>query len=204
MNDYEKDSVDQIRKMLSSRERKVIDHLSFARAAVLVPLYKKGGDCHLLFTKRTDKVKYHKGEISFPGGVFDEGDSGLEKTALREAFEEVGLKEDNVQILGALDDIITRTEFIVTPFVGVFFPYPYPFMLSPIEIEELIEVPLACLLDQDCFGERVIIQGDNKRVVESYQYGKYIIWGATARILKQFLELIQNQVRDSECGNSES
>src|SRR4030042_6897038 len=196
--------IGQLQTILSQRERMVIKQPSFCRAAVLVPLLKKGMDYRLLFTKRTEQVKHHKGEISFPGGAFDEGDSGLEKTALREAFEEIGLREDNVQILGALDDIITRTEFIVTPFVGVFFPYPYPFMLSPIEIEELIEVPLACLLDQDCFGERVIIQGDNKRVVESYQYGKYIIWGATARILKQFLELIQNQVRDSECGNSES
>jgi 8-oxo-dGTP pyrophosphatase MutT (NUDIX family) len=119
--------------MLSSRKRRVISHPPFSHAAVLVPLYKKGEDCHLLFTKRTDRVKYHKGEISFPGGVFDEGDFELEKTALREAFEEVGLKEKDVQIIGVLDDIVTTTEFIVTPYVGIF-PYPYPFQLSKVEI----------------------------------------------------------------------
>jgi len=189
MNDYEKDSVDQIRKMLSSRERKVIDHLSFARAAVLVPLYKKGGDCHLLFTKRTDKVKYHKGEISFPGGVFDEEDSGLERTALREAFEEVGIKEKDVQILGVLDDIVTTTEFIITPFVGLF-PYPYPFKVSEIEIAELIEVPFSFLLREDAYREKVIFRTDQKELVDSFQYGNHIIWGAPARILKQFLDLL--------------
>jgi 8-oxo-dGTP pyrophosphatase MutT (NUDIX family) len=185
----EKDFFDTIRHTLSTRERRAIEHPSFAHAAVLVPLFKKGEACHILFTKRTDQVKYHKGEISFPGGVFDEGDVELKRTALREAFEEIGLQGSDVQIIGALDDIVTITEFIVTPFVGIF-PYPYPFKLSPIEIKELIEVPLSLLLDEDCFSEREILRGDRKEVVYAYQYGKHIIWGATARILKQFLDLI--------------
>ena len=189
MEYFEDNFIKQLRNILSQRARKVIEQPSFCRAAVLVPLFKKGKDLHLLFTKRTEQVKHHKGEISFPGGAFDEGDLQLEKTALREAFEEIGLKEGDVQSIGALDDIETRTEFIVTPFVGVF-PYPYPFRLSAIEIEELIEVPLSFLLDKECFGERIIIQGDKERVVDGYQCGKHIIWGATAHILKQFLELI--------------
>jgi 8-oxo-dGTP pyrophosphatase MutT (NUDIX family) len=185
----EKDFFDRIRHTLSTRERRVIEHLSFAHSAVLVPLFKKGEACHILFTKRTDQVKYHKGEISFPGGVFDEGDVELKRTALREAFEEIGLQGSDVQIIGALDDIVTITEFIVTPFVGLF-SYPYPFKLSPIEIRELIEVPLSLLLDEDCFIEREILRGKQKEIVYAYQYGKHIIWGATARILKQFLDLI--------------
>ena len=134
-------------------------------------------------------MKHHKGEISFPGGMFDDGDHNLRRTALREASEEVGLKEDKVQILGVLDDIVTVTEFIVTPFVGVF-PYPYPFKLSPIEIAELIEVPLASLLDPGNFGEKEILQIGRKRIVQAYQYKHHSIWGATARILRQFLDLI--------------
>jgi 8-oxo-dGTP pyrophosphatase MutT (NUDIX family) len=181
--------VDEIREILSRREGKVIDHLPFPRAAVLVPLFQKGGSCHILFTKRTDQVRHHKGEISFPGGMFDEEDVDLRRTALREAFEEIGLKEDKVHILGVLDDIVTITEFIVTPFVGVF-PYPYPFELSPIEIAELIEVPFASLLDPDRFGEKEIIQIGQKRRVQAYQYKHHNIWGATARILRQFLDLI--------------
>ena len=181
--------IDEIREILSRRERKVIDHLPFHRAAVLVPLFEKEGACHLLFTKRSDRVKHHKGEVSFPGGMFDEEDGDLKRTALREASEEVGLKEDQVQILGVLDDIVTISEFIVTPFVGVF-PYPFPFKLSPIEIAELIEVPLASLLDPDCFGEKEIIQMGRKRIVQAYQYQHHSIWGATAHILKQFLDFI--------------
>jgi 8-oxo-dGTP pyrophosphatase MutT (NUDIX family) len=187
----EKDFVNQIREILSSRKRKVIEHPPFSHAAVLVPLFQKDKDCHLLFTKRSDQVKYHKGEISFPGGVVDEEDSQLEKTALREAFEEIGLKEDDVQIIGVLDDIVTITEFIVTPIVGLF-PYPYPFKVSEVEIAELIEVPLVSLLDEDRFSEREIIRGTGKEVVYAYQYENHIIWGATARILKQFLELISS------------
>lgn len=185
----EKDFIDELRKLFSTRERRVIERPSFAHAAVLVPLFKKGEDCHILFTKRTDQVKYHKGEISFPGGVFDKGDSELERTALREAFEEIGLKGNDVQIIGVLDDIVTVTEFIVTPIVGLF-SYPYPFKLSLIEIEELIEVPLSSLLDEDCFSEREIIRGGRQEVVYAYQYEKHVIWGATARILKQFLDMI--------------
>jgi 8-oxo-dGTP pyrophosphatase MutT (NUDIX family) len=187
----EKDFINQIRELLSSRKRRVIEHPPFSHAAVLVPLFRKGEDCHLLFTKRSDQVKYHKGEISFPGGGVDEEDSELERTALREAFEEIGLKEEDVQIIGVLDDIVTTTEFIVTPIVGLF-PYPYPFKVSEVEIAELIEVPLASLLDEDCFSEREIFRGDRKEVVYAYQYGNHVIWGATARILKQFLDLISS------------
>lgn len=185
----EKDFADQIRKILNTRERRMIEQPSLAHAAVLVPLFSKGENCHIVFTKRSDNVRYHKGEISFPGGVFDEKDGELQRTALREAFEEVGLKENDVQIIGMLDDIVTITQFIVTPFVGLF-PYPYPFKLSPIEIAELIEVPLSSLLGDDCFSEREIIRGTRKEVVYAYQYENHIIWGATARILKQFLDLI--------------
>jgi 8-oxo-dGTP pyrophosphatase MutT (NUDIX family) len=191
MKPCEKDVIDRIRNLLSSRERKVIEHLPFSHAAVLVPLFKKGEGCHLLFTKRSEEVKYHKGEISFPGGVVDEQDAELEETALREAFEEIGLQKSDVQIIGLLDDTVTRTEFIVTPIVA-FFPYPYPFKISEVEIAELIEVPLASLLDEESFGEREIIREGRKEIVYSYQYGKYTIWGATARILKQFLDVIRS------------
>lgn len=189
MNYCERDFIDQLRNTLSSRQRRVIEHPPFSHAAVLVPLFKKGEDCHLLFTKRSDQVKYHKGEISFPGGVVDEEDLELISTAIREAHEEIGLRECDIQIVGVLDDIVTITEFIVTPIIGLF-PYPYPFKVSEMEIAELIEVPLPSLLDGNCFSEREIFRGGQKEIVYAYQYGKHMIWGATARILKQFLDLI--------------
>ncbi len=187
-----KDFIDQVRSILHNRQRRTIEQPPFARAAVLVPLFEKGEACHMIFTKRSDNVRYHKGEISFPGGVFDERDGQLQRTALRESFEEIGLKEDDVQIIGALDDIITTTQFIVTPFVGLF-PYPYPFKLSRVEIAELIEVPLSALLEEDCFSEREIIRETGREIVNAYQYGNHVIWGATARILKQFLDLVSSR-----------
>jgi 8-oxo-dGTP pyrophosphatase MutT (NUDIX family) len=186
-----KDFIGETGYLLSSRERKAIEHPYFSHAAVLVPLFNKEGNCHLLFTKRSEEVKYHKGEISFPGGAVDEEDSELVNTALREASEEIGLKENDVQIIGVLDDIVTVTEFIVTPFVGLFH-YPYPFRTSPVEIAELIEVPLSVLLDEESFSEREVIRMGRKELVYAYQYGDNIIWGATARILKQFLDLISS------------
>lgn len=189
MNYCDKDFMNELQHLLSKRKRKVISHPPFSHAAVLVPLFQKGGGCHLLFTKRSEEVKYHKGEISFPGGVVDEEDKELINTALREANEEIGLKESDVQIIGVLDDIVTITEFIVTPIVGLF-SYPYPFKVSEAEIAELIEVPLAFLLDEDCFSEREISRGGQREIVYAYQYGEHNIWGATARILNQFLDLI--------------
>ncbi len=181
--------VDEISDLLRRRERATIGHPSFPRAAVLIPLFAKEGGCHILFTRRSDQVKHHKGQISFPGGAFDNEDEDLERTALREAFEEIGVKEKDVQVLGALDDIVTSSEFVVTPYVGII-PYPYSFQLSAVEIAELIIVPLASLLEPDSFAEREIIDYDFKKVVESYQHDRHIIWGATARILKQFLAVI--------------
>lgn len=113
----------------------------------------------------------------------------MEKTALREAFEEIGLKENDVEIIGVLDDIVTVTQFIVTPFVG-HFPYPYSFKTSPVEIADLIEVPFSHLLGENCFSEREILRMGRRERVYAYQYGEHIIWGATARILKQFLDLV--------------
>jgi hypothetical protein len=100
MDHCEQEWIDWIRNILASRQRKVIEHHPFAHAAVLVPIFKKGEDCDILFTKRTDRVKYHKGQISFPGGGVHEEDSDLEETALREAYEEIGLKRKDVEILG--------------------------------------------------------------------------------------------------------
>lgn len=188
----DKDFIGEIKHILSSRQRRVISHPPFSHAGVLVPLFKKGGECHLLFTKRSDQVKYHKGEISFPGGVVDEDDRELIHTALREAREEIGLKEEDVQVIGVLDDIVTFTEFIVTPIVGLF-PYPYPFQVSEVEISELIEVPLSFLLHKDNFAEHEITRMGQRDIVYAYQYGGHTIWGATAKILKQFLDIISTR-----------
>jgi len=174
---------------LASRQRKVIERHDLTPAAVLLPLFRKEGIHHVLLTKRTQKVKTHKGEISFPGGVYDQEDQTLETTALRESFEEIGLREKDVKILGCLDDIETVTHYRVRPFVGVF-PYPYPFVVNREEIEEIIEVPLEILAEKGFVEQEEVFLKSGARIVYSYRYGTHTIWGATAAILKQFLELI--------------
>ena len=134
-------------------------------------------------------VRDHKGQISFPGGAFDEEDRTLLGTALRESAEEIGLAPRDVEILGELDDTATVTSgYIITPFVGLI-PWPYKFRANEEEIEELIEVPISALLNSNnqCHEPEVI----NGEAVTSYSYhyqGR-VIWGATARILHQFLDI---------------
>jgi 8-oxo-dGTP pyrophosphatase MutT (NUDIX family) len=160
-----------------------------ARAGVLIPLFCKDGSYHCLFTRRTKTVKRHQGEISFPGGIYDATDVDMASTALREAHEEIGLKPQDVELLGALDEIMTMSAFIVSPFVGLI-PYPYPFVRSEEEIDEIIILPLSGFLKAGVLSEEYRTYQGKTEKVPSYHCGGYIIWGATARILRQFLDLI--------------
>ena len=155
---------------------------------MLLPLYCKQGEYYILFTKRTQKVKEHKGQISFPGGG-QEGDETLINTALRECAEEIGLMAEEVEILGELDDTISVTSnYIISPFVALI-PWPYQFKVSEEEIEELIEVPISALLDRDCQRQETEIIEGEAVISYFYNYQGRVIWGATARILKQFLDI---------------
>lgn len=182
---------ERINAVLAARERRIISGDDLIPAAILLPLFRKKKGYHVLLTKRTKKVKTHKGEISFPGGVYDQEDRTLEKTALRETFEEIGLREKDVEILGCLDDVETLTKYMIRPFVGIF-PSPYPLVVNREEIEEIIEVPLQSLLQKDRFEKKKISLERGERTFYTYRYGKHFIWGATAGILKQFLDLIRS------------
>jgi 8-oxo-dGTP pyrophosphatase MutT (NUDIX family) len=184
------DIAQKITEILAQREvKEIAAGPGRTRAAVLLPLFVKDGSCHILFTKRSQKVRYHKGEISFPGGNYDATDDDLLATALREAHEEIGLKPQDVSLLGALDEMMTMTDFIVSPFVG-HIPYPYTFIPSPDEIEEIIILPLADFLKAGVLSEEYRTYNKKTEKVPIYHSGGHVIWGATARILRQFLELI--------------
>jgi 8-oxo-dGTP pyrophosphatase MutT (NUDIX family) len=181
---------EKIRQTLSQREEMHVEIEGFTPTAVLVPVYEKTGEYYIIVTKRTEEVNNHKGQISFPGGRCHAEDKTLRDTALRESWEEIGLDPDDVDILGELDDVFTATtKFIISPFVAAI-PYPYKFTASPLEVEEIIEVPLAVLLDRSNFSEELKLHEDELIPDYSYKYGERVIWGATARILKQFLELV--------------
>lgn len=185
-------SEESIAKLLSERERTAIRDERLKLSAVSIPMFVKGKEYHLLLTRRTYKVRHHKGQICFPGGMFHpRKDTDLMDTALRETEEEVGILRDDLRILGALDDIPTHSSaFIITPYVGVF-PYPYEFNVNTFEIENLIEVPLAALLDNRNYKEELWIIEGQPYQANLYRYGEDIIWGATARILNHFLGLLR-------------
>ena len=160
-------------------------------AAVLVPLFHHQGDYGVIFTKRSETVYHHRGQISFPGGGYEPHDLSLQHTALRESAEEIGLQPEDVHILGQLDDLLTtNSNYLVRPFVGTL-PYPYPFEIDRRETASLIEVPLAFLRQHNPAQEDS--RDHEGRTVRSYffDYEEHTIWGATAKILKQFLDLLE-------------
>ena len=181
---------DRIRRALSRRQRKVVADPRLRKAAVLMPVYEDGDGLHILFTRRSEEMPQHRGQIAFPGGGQHPDDASLLATALREAEEEIGLRPGDVEILGELDDTSTATtNFIVTPFVG-FIPHPYSFRVNTAEIVELIPLPLSLLCDPSRFREELWDRNDAKIPVYFYMVGSHLIWGLTARILKQFLEAL--------------
>jgi 8-oxo-dGTP pyrophosphatase MutT (NUDIX family) len=186
----ESDIKAKLKQELAKRPKKIIKDDSRRESAVLIPIFYEHGQFYILFTKRTELVHHHKGEISFPGGGFHPDDGSLIQTALRESQEEIGLEPSDVEVLGALDDIITRgSPFIISPFVGAI-RAGYLYKPSVFEIAEIITVPIRSLLKMDCHAESPEIMPDGQHVTAHvFSYGSYRIVGATARILKQFLEI---------------
>ena len=151
-------------------------------AAVLVPIVDYPARLSVLFTRRTDHLHAHAGQISFPGGAAEPSDDSAEATALRETREEIGLDERHIEILGRLPEYRTVTGFRVTPVVSIVRP---PFDLSPdrFEVAEVFEVPLDFLLDPVNHRREVMIREGKRRDYYSMPFGHYYIWGATAGML---------------------
>jgi 8-oxo-dGTP pyrophosphatase MutT (NUDIX family) len=181
---------ERLKKALSQRRKHQIVDPGRISSAVLVPIYRKNGEYHLLFIKRTERVKVHKGQISFPGGAYEEQDKTLSNTALRESAEEIGLPVESAEMLGELDDIATMgTGYIISPYVAAI-PWPLPLKVDETETEEIIEIPISELLNEDSLREDMATL-ENGQVISTYfyHYKDRVVWGATARILKQFLDI---------------
>jgi 8-oxo-dGTP pyrophosphatase MutT (NUDIX family) len=179
-----------VKQVLQAHRRRELSVPGRRLAAVLMPLYRHNDDYGIIFTQRSQTLYYHRGQIAFPGGGHEPHDASLQHTALRESAEEIGLQPTDVHVLGQLDDLLTtNSNYLVRPFVGVI-PYPYPFQIDPRETAGIIEVPLAFLRQHNPAGEEV--REYEGRLVRSvfFTYETHLIWGATAKILKQFLDLL--------------
>lgn len=160
----------------------------FRHASVLVPLHEVEGAPHVLLTLRPKTMTHHPGQIAFPGGRIDAGEESLQ-AALREAHEEVGLDRRQVRVLGRLSDVmVLTTPFRLTPWVASV-PYPYPYAAAPDEVEEILHVPFAALLDEAAYGVSHVEAYGMLLDTHTYRVGAHRIWGATARILHELLSV---------------
>ncbi len=176
------------RVLLAPEEAMKLEVQGRTRAAVLVALYLEGERLHAVFTKRREDLRRHPGEISFPGGRYDEGERDLRATALREAQEEIGLPPSAVEIVGALQPTPTiATGYAVYPFVGLI-DAGRAWTLSAREVAEVLEFPLPSLLAG--YARRRLIRRGVPIRTDTYLIGESLIWGATARILADLFDRI--------------
>ncbi|HPR56628.1 MAG TPA: CoA pyrophosphatase [Deltaproteobacteria bacterium] len=182
---------DYIRSTLAAHRRRIIPREDLKESAVLVPLCWKDGEPQVVVTKRSMDVEHHKGEISFPGGRVESSDNGLVNTALREAEEEIGLCPSDVDVLGLLDDHVSIVGYHITPVVGAI-PFPYDFRINS-ESESLLMVSLRQAFREDAWmAERSFFRGKGINIY-FLEIDGGVVWGATARMLKHFVDLLAGQ-----------
>ncbi|RPI20910.1 MAG: CoA pyrophosphatase [Chloroflexota bacterium] len=164
-------------------------------AAVLIPMLRLDGSWHILFTRRTDSLAEHSGQVAFPGGRADPEDRSPEETALREAYEEIGLAPDVVHLLGRLQSFITITNYLVTPVVGSI-PWPQPLRLALDEVSRVFTIPLDWLADP---SNHEVRERDLPPpyppvpVIYFNTYDNEMLWGVSARIVLDFLSALRGE-----------
>ena len=185
------DFIHSAKRVLENRKTATVEHHSMSPAAVLLALYPVDGELRIVLQKRSQHVEHHKGEISFPGGMVDEDDESRLETALREADEEMGINPGDVHVLGRLDDTPTISDFMISTFVGTI-PSPYTFTPSEVEVAEVLLVPVSHLRKPSSFRDDVRLEDGEFHRMPIYVYDGHVIFGATARILEQFLSLTRD------------
>jgi 8-oxo-dGTP pyrophosphatase MutT (NUDIX family) len=161
-------------------------------AAVLIPLTWWQDEWQIVLTRRTETVEHHKGQVSFPGGGCATNETSPEDTAVREAGEEIGLEPANIRILGLMNEVITTTQYRITPVIGIV-PWPYPIRLEPAEVVRVFTIPLLWMAKRQNWEERPFAQDGAASpfpVVTYHIYDGEVLWGATARIMLNFLGVL--------------
>lgn len=178
----------RLREILAQRPAIEIDAPKQRRACVLIPLIRTDGGWSILFTKRSENLTAHKGQIAFPGGAVEPGEA-FEQAAVREAYEEVGIPPAHVELIGRLDDVITGSGFLVAPFAGVIHE-PFDVVIQEAEVVEVFQVPVDALLNGTNPDVRYVAYREKQYPAYFYRHDQYEIWGLTGRILKAFLDLV--------------
>jgi mutator protein MutT len=178
----------RLRAIVARRPAMEIEAPALKRASVLIPLVREGDGWSLLFSRRADTLQAHSGQIAFPGGGVEAGET-LENAVVRETEEEVGIPAARVELIGRLDDLITNSGFLVAPFVGVIHER-IDYVLQESEVVEVFEVPLDALLDPAQPQVRYVTFRNRRFPAYFYPYDRYEIWGLTGRVLKSFLDLV--------------
>ncbi len=158
------------------------------RASVLIPVFEDRGEVHLWLTRRSPHLRSHSGQVAFPGGKQDVSDANALHAALRESEEEIGLSAEQVEVIGKLDQIISRNFLLVTPFVGrvteTFFPHP-----NPTEIDQVFSVPLSFFTETQHHYSEEHWHGGVVYLVHHFDFEGFDIWGLTALLILRFLEV---------------
>lgn len=185
-----------VRQALSAVDRQAVSDPSLTQAAVMVLLYLREGEYHILLNKRSDTVEDHKGEMAFPGGRMEATDASPVEAALRETHEEMGVTPEDVDVLGPLGAVSTPSGYFVNPFVGTI-PGAYSFRQSDSEVAEVVEVPLASVVREGTVPMDVQYGDGRTKTFDAYLYEGHVIFGATARILGDLLRVLE-RVPDEE------
>jgi 8-oxo-dGTP pyrophosphatase MutT (NUDIX family) len=182
-------AVEKIKQVLSDFKPVRIDLENARNSAVMILFINKDNLPYIIFTKRTDWVETHKGQISFPGGARDLADETLLRTATRETLEEIGIPPDDIEVVGRLDDFYTITNFTVSPFVG-YIPNGFQYSINEREVARILEVPLSVFLDDQYFEVKKWDHKGRFYDVYFYHFENEVIWGATAFIINRFIDTV--------------
>jgi len=186
---FDERALERLRDTLAQRPAIEIDAPQHRRASVLIPLIREDdGSYVLVFSRRAENLAAHGGQIAFPGGSVEDGET-LEEAVTREAEEEVGIPRTSVELIGRLDDLITNSGFLVAPYCGIVHER-VEYVMQQSEVAEVFEVPVEALLDETQPEVRFVTFRARRYPAYFYRYRDYEIWGLTGRIVKSFLDLV--------------